>query len=380
MIGQVAPAKPAQSSRLLYVDALRGLAAMTVLLHHTTTLFPRVYAELANVYPAGYAAAAFVSKLNFEAVLLFFVLSGFSIRLSTGQAGLRRVADTNVYLFRRLKRILPLFIAALALTALLGLLGGHLAAPEFSFYVLVGNLIFLQTPAGLRGMWFVPYGDNGPLWSLSYEMFYYLLFPVTVLTLARFGMKKRLVAFCCAVALSVIGIAFFNGMPCPPFAFLSLFAVWYCGVDLAEHYLAGQRDNLVTEVFLCAIAVALAASIPYVYSTTAYAWAVGFVVYVVWRVGLSLFSRARTSLKTKWMLIAFCTPFARLGQVSYAVYLFHFPLLAYAAESYGQTPFVMATSVAIVFGLAWIGEWIAARPKYGFMKLDYIRVFGSQRQ
>jgi peptidoglycan/LPS O-acetylase OafA/YrhL len=175
-------AQPGRRDRLVYVDALRGLAALTVLFHHTTTLFPSVYARLA-ADPAGYRAAMFISDRNYEAVLLFFVLSGFTIRLSVGCAGFITAADINVYLYRRFKRILPLFVVALALTALLGALGRHLDEPAFSLRTLVGNLLFLQTPAPLRGVWFVPYGENGPLWSLSFEMFYYLFFPVMVIGL-----------------------------------------------------------------------------------------------------------------------------------------------------------------------------------------------------
>jgi peptidoglycan/LPS O-acetylase OafA/YrhL len=371
-------AQPAQSNRLVYVDALRALAALTVMFHHTTTLFPSVYAGLAAAYPAGQRAAMFISDRSSEAVLLFFVLSGFSIRLSTGHAGLVTVGDVNVYLYRRFKRILPLYFAALFLTALLGALAGHLGEPEFSIRTLAGNLLFLQTPATTRGVWFVPYGGNGPLWSLSYEMFYYLLFPVMVFRLADFRTAKRTVSFVCAAALSVLGLTLFNLAPCPLFSFLTLAAVWYCGADLAEHHLSGARDGIVTVVCLIVSPIALAATVRWLPSATIQSWAVGCAIYCAWRAGFSLFKQPHKTVgKIKNIGHSFCRPLARFGLISYAIYLFHFPMLFATAAYFGQTFPVLIGTVALVFGLAWTGERIAARPRYAFMKLNYVSISGS---
>jgi peptidoglycan/LPS O-acetylase OafA/YrhL len=371
-------AQPSRRDRLVYVDALRGLAALTVLFHHTTTLFPSVYAQLAANYPVGYRAAMSISDRNYEAVLLFFVLSGFSIRLSVGCAGLARAADINVYLYRRFKRILPLFVVALALTALLGALGRHLNEPAFSLRTLMGNLLFLQTAAVVRGGWFLPYGENGPLWSLSYEMFYYLLFPVMVIGLAALRITKRTVSFACATGLSLLGLALFNLAPCPPFSFLSLFVVWYCGVDLAEHHFGGVKDGIMTVVCLIALPIGVIVSSRWLPSVTIQSWAIGCAIYCGWRAGLSLSKSVQmTAVKTMNICRALAAGFAGLGRISYGVYLFHFPLLFSAAAFHGQTLPVLVGIVALALGLAWIGEWIVARPRYAFMKLNYIGSHGD---
>ena len=375
MTAQAVLARPDQSKRLVYVDILRGLAALTVLFHHTTTLFPNIYHGLATGYPAAHRAAMFISDRNYDAVLLFFVLSGFSIRLSVGRAGLVAAADVNVYLYRRFKRILPLFVVALSLTALLGALGGLLNEPAFSLRALAGNLLFLQMPATMRGVWFVPYGDNGPLWSLSFEMFYYLLFPVMV-----FGLRaaERMVSFACAAGLSLLGLALFNAAPCPPFSFLSLFVVWYCGVDLAEHHFRGVQDGIRTVACLIAIPIAVIVGSRWLPSATIQSWAVGCAIYCGWRAGLSLSkSRLMTAGKTTNICRGLCHGFASLGHISYAVYLFHFPLLFSAAAFHGQTLPVLVGAIALVLGLARTGEWIVARPRYAFMKLNYIGARGG---
>lgn len=369
------PAQPAQgqvhvpSRRLLYVDALRGLAALLVLFHHTTTLFPDLYAALAPVSPLGHRALMFLSDRNHDAVLLFFVLSGFSVRLSAGQSGLITRADIDRYLYRRFKRILPLFLAALVLTALLGLWTGRTGEAAYAPWTLFGNLAFLQSSSNTRGTWFVPYGGNGPLWSLSYEMFYYLLFPAMLFALRRFGMASRAIMFAVAAGLSVLGLAAFVVAPSPPFAFLGLFGVWYCGADLAEQHFDGAQDKPWVIAALLGGAIAAVAALPWIPSATMQSWAVGAAIYGVWRAGLSMAPHRSAMQKTG---IALWSPLARLGFISYAVYLFHYPMLTAAASIFGQSWFVLAVTVALALALAWAAEWLAAKPRYAFLKLNYL--------
>src|SRR5690349_10237387 len=105
----------AGKQRIRLIDSLRGLAALIVLVHHARTLFPR------TLHPRAPASGLFwlieqVSRLNTEAVLLFFVLSGFSIRLSIEPRGLRDRRELARYARRRLSRILPPYWFALAVS------------------------------------------------------------------------------------------------------------------------------------------------------------------------------------------------------------------------------------------------------------------------
>lgn len=84
-----------------------------------------------------------------------------------------------------------------------------------------------------------------------------------------------------------------------------------------------------------------------------------------------------TAGKTTNICRGLCHGFASLGHISYAVYLFHFPLLFSAAAFHGQTLPVLVGAIALVLGLARTGEWIVARPRYAFMKLNYIGARGG---
>lgn len=75
-------------------------------------------------------------------------------------------------------------------------LGGNLN-PNFSFECLLGNLFFVQTV-------FTPtFGTNPPLWSLSYEFWYYLLWPIFLLFFAQGAAKKVFSVFVVVAAIII---------------------------------------------------------------------------------------------------------------------------------------------------------------------------------
>ncbi|HKB57443.1 MAG TPA: acyltransferase family protein, partial [Lacunisphaera sp.] len=182
------PISPAFSS---WLDGLRWIAAALVCSAHVRSALLADYGA-----PAGHQpwAAAFYWGHGFghQAVIVFFVLSGF---LVGGEVlrGLRQASfDWRVYGIRRFSRLYPVYLAALLLGALWDNLGLHFfndrlvynsAASPFPmiFYpvverltpgVLEGNLLFLQ------GVLVPTFGSNSPLWSLANEAWYYFLFPL----------------------------------------------------------------------------------------------------------------------------------------------------------------------------------------------------------
>ncbi len=151
--------------RLEALDALRGIAALMVLVCHVAILDPAALGPA-----AGFAAGGRVG------VLVFFVLSGYLL-YRPFVAG-----DWNVrsYLVRRLLRIYPAYLVALVGVTLLS-----------------GSQAFLDHPAEflLFAQNYDPRLFNGFLgvsWTLQLEMGFYLLLPGIAL-LAR-GRELRVVA------------------------------------------------------------------------------------------------------------------------------------------------------------------------------------------
>lgn len=104
-----------------------------------------------------------------ESVLVFFLLSGTVIRLSMDANPKSRLQ----FLKRRATRIIPLYVVAIFLTIAVSFFAGK----TLSLWVVVGNLLFLQT---LQGYITPTIWSNAALWSLSFEVFFYLVFASTI--------------------------------------------------------------------------------------------------------------------------------------------------------------------------------------------------------
>jgi len=192
------------TKRIAILDSLRGLAALIVVFHHVFVYNIAALEQALEQVPWLLSALNFVSNLNHLAVLFFFVLSGFAIALATQKLDLTQNQDTNVYLYRRFRRILPLYWIAIGFTCLIGMLNGNYWSNDsYSVVNLIGNLLFLQTSDKIGAYWFSPYGLNGPLWSLSYELFFYLFFPIYIRTIALFFHKFSINRFGIALVMSI---------------------------------------------------------------------------------------------------------------------------------------------------------------------------------
>jgi peptidoglycan/LPS O-acetylase OafA/YrhL len=134
-------------------------------------------------------------NLGYAAVLMFFVLSGYVIGLVTTQPvtgpGLRH------YLLHRAARLLPMNTLVVLLCWLL------LAHPPFR--TVLGNLLFLQNDDPYPGLGLFPVLDNNPnLWSLNYEVVFYLGFIAVWIRAPRVGLVfGGLVFVVCAHALGL---------------------------------------------------------------------------------------------------------------------------------------------------------------------------------
>jgi len=173
---------------------VRGIAALAVMIGHLRNLFFVDFSEAAGNSNIPIKILYFVTGFGHEAVMVFFVLSGFLVGGSVIRGRMEGRWSWSLYLINRLTRLWVVLIPALILGSIwdhsgihifgvAGIYGGHAQAnvgrvpvlPRLSAGVMVGNALFVQTI-------FTPtFGSNGPLWSLSNEFWYYLLFPLMVL-------------------------------------------------------------------------------------------------------------------------------------------------------------------------------------------------------
>ncbi|MGK2937020.1 MAG: acyltransferase family protein [Solirubrobacteraceae bacterium] len=175
--------------RTRYLDGLRGLAALQVILHHT---YLTVYPLDQGVYPTGLTKLATSSMMvSGLGVTVFIVLSGYSLSMSAHRRGWALPGGTMPFLRRRARRLLPAYYVVLAVSIVLGLTvlseetGAHwdISVP-FTGVDALGHLLVAQDV--IRQ----PYAINHPLWSIALTFHLYLLFPVLLACAVPWGIGR----------------------------------------------------------------------------------------------------------------------------------------------------------------------------------------------
>lgn len=183
------PAVPFQADKKLpAIQGLRGLAVLLVVLFHALTRY----------VPFGWIG-----------VWLFFAISGFVITLSleklSADLGKGRVIAT--FYTRRAKRIIPLYLFVLSLGCLIGLtmaLAGRSQVPPVAdhlpFLLSMTYNFYRMSPGYEHTELF------GHLWSLCVEEQFYLVYPLAFLFLGRSGRVRMLVLVILACPLGRLGL------------------------------------------------------------------------------------------------------------------------------------------------------------------------------
>jgi peptidoglycan/LPS O-acetylase OafA/YrhL len=312
---------------------------------------------------------------GFVGVDVFFVLSGFLITalLVTEHAATGRIALAAFYA-RRMRRLLP---ALLAMLVVAGVAAAVLLAPmeqreqaatAATAATWTSNLLLTLVDAGYfdpaaEGNWFLH------TWSLGVEEQFYLVWPALVLVLARgaaAGAARRLAPGLLVVAVG--GLLFeawatvahpqaaFYQMPARAWQFALGALVWLGGSGALR---AQVSDRVLVVLGAFGLGLILAAALVLDAARHAYpGWAA---LLPSLGAALVLASGARTAAAGtgRWLALA---PLPALGRVSYAWYLWHWPvLLAVAAVTDRPSALAIATGVGLSLALAVASRrWIEA--------------------
>ena len=179
------------------LDWVRGLSALAVLFAHVRGF---AFVDFEESPTLGTIAKAFylLTGLHHQAVMVFFVLSGYFVGGGVLSALSKGKFQWSKYISARLSRLWVVLIPALIFTLVCDSLGRFeapglyeganreiwMSGPEVDtpadngLVTFVGNIFFLQTVTTSV------YGSNGPLWSLANEFWYYVLFPLFILGLS----------------------------------------------------------------------------------------------------------------------------------------------------------------------------------------------------
>lgn len=155
----------------------RAIAALLVLLFHIRTTLVVPYDEL-DVHNSLAKVTYAISTFGHDAVIIFFVLSGYLVGGAALRIDFTSSRDLRLYGIDRGIRIGPVLIAAALFSALLQYTA-PLPGCSDTPVTLMGNALALQN------FLVRPLCNNLPLWSISNEVVYYFAFPVMLAVRSR---------------------------------------------------------------------------------------------------------------------------------------------------------------------------------------------------
>jgi peptidoglycan/LPS O-acetylase OafA/YrhL len=214
-----------QKGRLDKLEALRGFAALYVVFFHA--LPQKFYLWGINV--------GVLFRFGPESVILFFILSGFVIKYTYERS---KDKSFRHYFIRRFIRLyIPLLIIFILGYVIKCIHEGTFANPEL--WQLAGNIFMLQDvitqkPNVLCGV----YMSNGPLWSLSYEWWFYMLFYFVVNRIKSDKLNFWIAILTVTAAASYLIYPFFINR------LLMYFAIWWIGVRFATTYISNEKFTI----------------------------------------------------------------------------------------------------------------------------------------
>ncbi|MER3494446.1 MAG: acyltransferase, partial [Mastigocladus sp. ERB_26_2] len=180
---------------LLYLDGIRGIAALFVLLYHLMYQIQGYETEWSNLLNK-------LLRYGFLGVPVFIVLSGYCLMLPVVRSGNGYISGTLVdFFWRRAKRIIPPYYATIILCSLISLAIIGLEkftnfnwnvrqwdwfSPDFSLIDVILHLLLIHNFASEQQAFSI----STPLWSVAVEWQIYFLFPLLLLPIwRRWGCK-----------------------------------------------------------------------------------------------------------------------------------------------------------------------------------------------
>lgn len=226
---------------IFFLDMVRGTAAVLVVMGHLRSFLFTPWTQGGLITYIFYA----LTSLGHQAVIVFFVLSGFFV----GSSFINH-PNFNKYLLKRLIRLYTVILPALLLTYILDLIGirvlkaiplyagfgnNHVlnfdAIQRLNFETFLSNILFLQD------ILYASFGTNASLWSLAYEFWFYVLFPLSYSIIYCKKHIIRIINFTLFVSiLFIIGI---KG--------ITYYLIWLMGVVI---YVCYQKRYKVIEKLL----------------------------------------------------------------------------------------------------------------------------------
>ncbi len=336
----------------IYLDLVRFLAAIVVFSYHANK----------DRFTGGLPGLSHISHLSNDAVMVFFVLSGFVIAY---------VANTkenkiSKYFINRFARLYSVVIPALIFTVIFDFLGSQIAYQPYDTWRYQTDQPFIRFFANLffvNQLWFTsirPF-SNSPFWSIGYEFWYYVLFALV------FYLKKPI------KWILVILVCLFIGPK-----ILILMPVWLMGVVV---YKIVSLNKLSESLGWVLFLVSIICYLEYRMNSIGQNYVLEYTKYVL---GANLYSNLRLAklflsdyiigilislnfigfyfISNRFeKILLFCKkPIQYMASYTFVLYLLHFPLLYFFAALTYDSETAKTQPIIVVVGTL-LTIWLLGR-------------------
>jgi peptidoglycan/LPS O-acetylase OafA/YrhL len=353
--------------RLSSLDALRGVAALAVVVWHWQHFFA-INGDFVDGWTRAMQPAFWLLKplylQGWAAVDLFFVLSGFVFFWLYGDPIRTRVTGAGQFALLRFSRLYPLHLVTLIAVAVLQarFLSRH---GQFFIYQANDARHFLMQLLFVQNWWpQMPQSFDGPSWSVSVEVMLYGVFFVACRLGLKAGWRAAILALAGVPLLWVDGhiargvIGFFMGG--------AMVALWQALRGQAQAAAIARGLTIAVVAGWIGLAVALYRGwFADGEANKTFALAFDFLLCPATVLVLAL----REQVRAPWA--------AFLGDISYSTYLIHFPLqlaLALLAARFAWTPqdfmqgWVMLAFYAVLIVLGALSYRFLERPMQALIR------------
>lgn len=344
---------PVANTSLSYrpdIDGLRAIAVLSVVLFHVDPAW----------IPGG-----------FLGVDIFFVISGFLItRIIVSESDQQRFSVANFY-NRRIKRIFPAMFVVVLVTLLVGQFAllpedlDDLALSSAATVLSLANVFFTYFS---DSSYFAPDSALRPLlhmWSLGVEEQFYVFWPVCAVLLFRRFSGVRLTLLLTVLALASFMLAEYLSPRAPLFSYYMLptrageLLLGALGFTLVRADLLQKLAGWAWEAVSVVAAAVLTVSFVFINEDMPFPGMIAIAPTAA-VMALIVAGAARQTLVGRLLSLR---PLVWIGLISYSMYLWHWPVLAFAKYAHGSLSldYKLATLVVILL-LSLASYWLVERP------------------
>jgi peptidoglycan/LPS O-acetylase OafA/YrhL len=366
-----------QLGRMLTLDAMRGAAALGVVMYHALAVAPLTAVSGWEWWLP--QATAYGVHFAYAGIYLFFVISGFCIHLYWARARAAGVEKPVVHFLlfwkRRVRRLYPPYLAALALY--LSYLAYKTPVNVTGSYLWdLGLHLFMLHNLDPR----TSYTINGAFWTLAIEEQLYLAYFLLLFLRIRYGWARTLL-LCVAARIGWLVMSHYVnesfGIAIPVNeAAASYWFIWALGALSVEAALGvtelpGWCYRISTACVALVCAMGLAQLLPLV-DEKSWMHDVGWLLmHPAWGFGFFVLVNKSVAAEQRWRLVRsrvphLITALASIGLISYSLYLTHLFVLmhwywfGFTRWHILSISLVIMTPLSVAFG--WVFFRLCERP------------------